>query len=151
STWRRCLRSRSTSKRRRPEPPSDRLDDHLRAAERTTRTGWPRLARREPAWQTGPGARGRRRSAERASAHLVAHETSCGPRTSCLRADTGRRGGAVDHELHHELRPRRIEHYRGEARALLRAVRRGDVAAAARAGAVLGDRLGQRFVLADAL
>ena len=57
----------------------------------------------------------------------------------------------MDQELHHELRPRGVEHYRREAKALLRAVRRGDPAGAARARDALGDRVGDRFVLADAL
>ena len=57
----------------------------------------------------------------------------------------------MDQELHHELRPRGVEHYRREAKALLRAVRRGDPAGAARARDALGDRVRDRFVLADAL
>jgi Ankyrin repeats (many copies) len=54
-------------------------------------------------------------------------------------------------DLHHELHPRRIEHYRAEAKALLRAARDGDSAARERARAALGDRVEHRFVLADAL
>lgn len=54
-------------------------------------------------------------------------------------------------ELHHELYPRRIEHYRAEAKELLRSVRAGDSAAQTRARAALGDRVDRRFVLADAL
>lgn len=57
----------------------------------------------------------------------------------------------MDHELHHELRPRRIEHYRDEAKRLLRAVRDGRAGAAQRAREALGDRVDDRFVLADAL
>jgi hypothetical protein len=57
----------------------------------------------------------------------------------------------VDHELHHELRPRGIEHYRGEAKSLLRSVRQGDAGAVERATAALGERAQRRFVLADAL
>jgi hypothetical protein len=57
----------------------------------------------------------------------------------------------VDQELHHELRPKRVEHYRDEAKALLRAVRGGDAVAARRAQDALGDRVHDRFVLADAL
>jgi Ankyrin repeats (3 copies) len=58
---------------------------------------------------------------------------------------------AVDQELHHELRPYGIEHYRREAKALLRAVRAGDAQARSRAHVALGQRAGERFVLADAL
>ena len=54
-------------------------------------------------------------------------------------------------DLHHELHPRRIEHYRAEAKALLRAARDGDNAALERARAALGERADSRFVLADAL
>jgi hypothetical protein len=54
-------------------------------------------------------------------------------------------------ELHHELRPKRIEHHRDEAKVLLRAVRGGDAVAAQRAREALGDRVDDRFVLADAL
>jgi hypothetical protein len=57
----------------------------------------------------------------------------------------------VDQELHHELRPKRVEQYRDEAKTLLRAVRSGDASAAARARETLGDRFDDRFVLADAL
>ena len=57
----------------------------------------------------------------------------------------------MDQELHHELRPHGVEHYRREAKALLRTVRQGDPAAEARARATLGDRVRDRFVLADAL
>ena len=57
----------------------------------------------------------------------------------------------MDQELHHELRPHGVEHYRREAKALLRTVRQGDPAAEARARAALGDRVRDRFVLADAL
>jgi hypothetical protein len=57
----------------------------------------------------------------------------------------------VDKELHHELTPHGVEHYRREAKALLRAVRGGDAAATRRAREALGDRLEERFVLADAL
>ena len=54
-------------------------------------------------------------------------------------------------ELHHELRPKPIERYRAEAKSLLRAVRAGEPDAVDRAGATLGARLHDRFVLADAL
>lgn len=57
----------------------------------------------------------------------------------------------MDQELHHELRPERIERYRDEAKMLLRAVRGGDAVAAQRAREALGDRVDDRFVLADAL
>jgi Ankyrin repeats (many copies) len=57
----------------------------------------------------------------------------------------------VDQELHHELRPKRVGHYRDEAKALLRSVRDGDGAAAQRARSALGGRFDDRFVLADAL
>jgi hypothetical protein len=57
----------------------------------------------------------------------------------------------VDQELHHELHPKRVEQYRDEAKALLRAVRAGDAAAARRAHEALGDRARSRFVLADSL
>jgi hypothetical protein len=57
----------------------------------------------------------------------------------------------MDQDLHHELRPRGVDHYRGEAKALLRAVRAGDAAAVSRALAALGERFQSRFVLADAL
>jgi len=57
----------------------------------------------------------------------------------------------VDTELHHELHPRGIEHYRREAKALLRDVRTGDPDALLRAREALGARLDERFVLADAL
>lgn len=57
----------------------------------------------------------------------------------------------MDRELHHELRPRRVEQYRREAKALLRSVHHGDEVAKQRAGAALGDRFRDRFVLADAL
>src|SRR6516164_328053 len=60
-------------------------------------------------------------------------------------------GGAVDQELHHELRPKQAGHYRHDAKSLLRAVRAGDAAAARRVRDVLGDRVARRFVLADAL
>jgi hypothetical protein len=55
----------------------------------------------------------------------------------------------VDQELHHELQPKRVEHYRREAKALLRAVRDGDPGALERVRGAIGDR--DRFVLADAL
>ena len=54
-------------------------------------------------------------------------------------------------ELHHELRPRGVEHYRREAKSLLRAVRTGDLKALARVDEALGTRGRERFVLADAL
>jgi hypothetical protein len=54
-------------------------------------------------------------------------------------------------DLHHELHRRRIDHYRAEAKALLRAARDGDSAARERARAAIGDRAEHRFVLADAL
>jgi hypothetical protein len=57
----------------------------------------------------------------------------------------------VDPELHHELRPRGLEHYRSEAKALLRAAQGGEAKASERAGAALGGRFRERFVLADAL
>ena len=57
----------------------------------------------------------------------------------------------MDQELHHELRPKRVEQYRDEAKALLRAVRGSDASAAARARETIGDRFDSRFVLADAL
>lgn len=57
----------------------------------------------------------------------------------------------MDQELHHELRPKRIERYRDEAKMLLRAVCGGDAVAAQRAREALGDRVDDRFVLADAL
>jgi Ankyrin repeats (many copies)/Ankyrin repeats (3 copies) len=57
----------------------------------------------------------------------------------------------VDQELHHELRPKQVGHYRDEAKSLLRAVRAGDAVAARRARGVLGGRVARRFVLADAL
>jgi hypothetical protein len=57
----------------------------------------------------------------------------------------------VDQELHHELRPKRVEQHRDEAKTLLRAVRGGDASAAARARETIGDRFDDRFVLADAL
>jgi Ankyrin repeats (3 copies) len=57
----------------------------------------------------------------------------------------------MDQDLHHELRPRGVEHYRGEAKTLLRAVRAGDRAGLDRAAAALGERFRDRFVLADAL
>jgi hypothetical protein len=57
----------------------------------------------------------------------------------------------VDTELHHELHPRGIAHYRREAKALLRDVRRRDPDALRRAREALGARLDERFVLADAL
>jgi ankyrin repeat protein len=57
----------------------------------------------------------------------------------------------MDQELHHELRPHGVEHYRREAKALLRAARAGDAGAWERAGEALGDRARERFVLADAL
>jgi hypothetical protein len=57
----------------------------------------------------------------------------------------------VDQELHHELRPHGVEHYRREAKALLRAVRADEAAARSRADAALGQRARERFVLADAL
>ena len=45
----------------------------------------------------------------------------------------------MDQDLHHELRPRGVDHYRGEAKALLRAVRAGDGVAVSRAAGALGD------------
>ena len=57
----------------------------------------------------------------------------------------------MDHELHHELRPKGAGQYRAEAKSLLRAVRAGDADAANRARTVLGGRFADRFVLADAL
>ncbi|MDR2985764.1 MAG: hypothetical protein LBV34_13085, partial [Nocardiopsaceae bacterium] len=57
----------------------------------------------------------------------------------------------MDQELHHELRPKGVGHYRAEAKSLLRAVRAGDADAANRARNVLGGRFADRFVLADAL
>jgi hypothetical protein len=57
----------------------------------------------------------------------------------------------VDQELHHELRPCGVEHYRREARSLLRAARVGDGLARLRAHDALGERARERFVLADAL
>lgn len=57
----------------------------------------------------------------------------------------------MDEELHHELRPRGPEWHRDEARRLLRAAGSGDATARARAREVLGARLEERFVLADAL
>jgi hypothetical protein len=57
----------------------------------------------------------------------------------------------VTEELHHELRPRGVEHYRREAKSLLRAVRADDVKALARVDHALGARGRERFVLADAL
>jgi hypothetical protein len=57
----------------------------------------------------------------------------------------------VDQELHHELRPRGVEHYRRRAKALLRAVREGDADARDRAHEALGQRANERFVLAGAL
>ena len=57
----------------------------------------------------------------------------------------------MNEDLHHELRVKRVGHYRDEAKCLLRAVRAGDAEAAGRAREVLGDRAGVRFVLADAL
>jgi hypothetical protein len=44
-----------------------------------------------------------------------------------------------------------LEHYRKEAKRLLRAVKAGAPDALPRAGAVLGDRVNARFVLSDAL
>jgi ankyrin repeat protein len=67
------------------------------------------------------------------------------------RADTGRQEDAVEFELHHELRPRQLEQYRGEAKHLLRAVREGNDDATERAQRAIGERVGRRFVLADAL
>ena len=46
----------------------------------------------------------------------------------------------MDHELHHELRPKGAGQYRAEAKSLLRAVRAGDADAANRARTVLGGR-----------
>jgi hypothetical protein len=57
----------------------------------------------------------------------------------------------MDQELHHELRPKGVGQYRAEAKSLLRAVRAGDADAADRARSVLGGRIADRFVLADAL
>jgi Ankyrin repeats (many copies) len=57
----------------------------------------------------------------------------------------------VDQELHHELRPHGVEHYRRQAKSLLRAARVGDAVARLRAQDALGDRARERFVLADAL
>ncbi|MEA2315552.1 MAG: hypothetical protein QOI03_2244, partial [Solirubrobacteraceae bacterium] len=57
----------------------------------------------------------------------------------------------MDRELHHELRPRGVEHHRREAKALVRAARSGDAQALARAHEALGERAHERFVLADAL
>lgn len=57
----------------------------------------------------------------------------------------------MDQELHHELRPKGVGQYRAEAKSLLRAVRAGDADAANRARNVLGGRIADRFVLADAL
>jgi hypothetical protein len=57
----------------------------------------------------------------------------------------------MDQELHHELRPHGVEHYRREAKALLRAARAGDADARSRAEEALGDRARERFVFADAL
>jgi len=57
----------------------------------------------------------------------------------------------VDHELHHELTPKRVSQYRDEAKLLLRAARAGDEPAARRARLLLGSRFDSRFVLADAL
>jgi hypothetical protein len=57
----------------------------------------------------------------------------------------------VDRELHHELKPRGPEHYRREAKALLKAFGADDSRARARAHAALGERARERFVLADAL
>ena len=57
----------------------------------------------------------------------------------------------MDQELHHELRPHGVAHYRREAKALLRAARAGDAAARSRAHDALGERVRERFVLADAL
>lgn len=57
----------------------------------------------------------------------------------------------MDQELHHELRPKGVGQYRAEAKSLLRAVRAGDADAAGRARDVLGGRIADRFVLADAL
>jgi hypothetical protein len=54
-------------------------------------------------------------------------------------------------ELHHELQPRQVDHYRTEAKKLLRAVRDGDAGAVERAQRAIGDRVRARFVLADAL
>jgi ankyrin repeat protein len=53
--------------------------------------------------------------------------------------------------MHHEL-PRRLdlEHYRKEAKSLVRAVRAGDADAIARAQEVLGARARDRFLLSDA-
>ena len=53
--------------------------------------------------------------------------------------------------LHHELRPKPVERYRAAAKSLLRAVRSDEPDAVERAGAVLGARWHDRFVLADAL
>ena len=57
----------------------------------------------------------------------------------------------MDQELHHELRPHGVEHYRREAKAVLRAARAGDADARSRAEEALGDRARERFVFADAL
>jgi Ankyrin repeats (many copies) len=54
-------------------------------------------------------------------------------------------------ELHHELQPRQVDHYRTEAKKLLGAVRDGDAGAVERAQRAIGDRVRARFVLADAL
>jgi hypothetical protein len=53
--------------------------------------------------------------------------------------------------LHHELRPRGVERYRRDAKALLREVRAGDARAGSRARDAIGGRMDARFVLADAL
>jgi hypothetical protein len=57
----------------------------------------------------------------------------------------------VSRELHHELAPRGAGDYRREAEALVDAVRAGDAAAVARGREAVGDRIDERFVLADAL
>jgi hypothetical protein len=57
----------------------------------------------------------------------------------------------VGDELHHELRLHGVEHYRREAKSLLRAVRGEDASALARVDEALGRRGRERFVLADAL
>ena len=68
------------------------------------------------------------------------------------RADPGAKGRSTwTRNCITSCRPRGVEHYRREAKALLRAVRAGDEAAVARAREAIGDRLDDRFVLADAL
>src|SRR4051812_24874157 len=112
----------------------------------------PNLAHAAALWETPGRARGRTRSAERALSHLASSQSTCGSappaRTSGRRAEEE---AAVDQELHHELRPRSVDHHRREARRLLRGVRERQRDAVRRARDALGTRMDERFVLADAL